>query len=160
MAVSGRVSRNRKFLRRLAQTHTRKERRDVLEHCGREPIVCCVEILCNFLAKKFALPKKDLRMLKPHAPDIRRISTYRSVAKARRALIGRGSFLPQLLIPILASLVTSAVKHVVGSAIQARANNRSRNAGASSGNALTGEGEKKAVATNSRGCGKEEKCYP
>jgi hypothetical protein len=89
-AIGRRVRQHRKLLASLSQPLTRKARQQLLGKCGREPIICLVEILKNTLESRITLPRSRIVKLRPYAPKIRQIARLESVDKARRALIGGG----------------------------------------------------------------------
>jgi hypothetical protein len=109
----GRLRRNRRFLIQLAETKTRKQRKQLFEKAGKEPVACCVEIVSNFLEKKIPLSRTQVNKLKPYAKHIRRISKHRSVTVAKKDLIGHGAFLGPLLAPVLATLASKLIEHAI-----------------------------------------------
>jgi hypothetical protein len=120
MAVSKRVRRHRKLLAQLSVAKSRKQRQQLLGKCGREPIVCLIEIIKNALARSYRIPPSRLRKLRPQAAKIRRISRIESITKARKALVGGGAFLPHILIPLLASLAGRLIENAIRPAVQTR----------------------------------------
>lgn len=76
-------------------------------------VLCLVEAICNILSGTVKLSKINKTALKPHVRELREISRIRSIPLAKRALIQTGSGFIAPLIPIIISLASSLISHVV-----------------------------------------------
>jgi hypothetical protein len=112
-AVVAKIKAHRELLIKLARAKNNAQRRKVLKEMSADGIALLVEIVCNCLANKIKLSSYRLRKLRPHKKVIRKISGLRTVNQSRKALMIGGSFIPHLLLPLLAVVMGRVVDHAL-----------------------------------------------
>jgi hypothetical protein len=109
------TSRNAKFLKDLATAHHQK-RKKIINSCSDDNINALSEIAYNTLRGNLKLTPLQLKKLKKHRVQVRKLAQKSlSAIRKRKLLHQQGGFLPFLLTPFLSALGSIAGKIISNS---------------------------------------------
>ena len=114
--MSERIKRNLPVIKRLKRMNVGK-RKKFLKVCNQDMIDCLCETSKNILRGNLPISSACLKKLRRYKKTLREISTKKTAASKRRALlVQRGGFLPLILGPLL-GLASSAIGGAINKAL-------------------------------------------
>lgn len=114
--MSKRLRKNAHTLKLLAEGNN-KVNRAIIKDSKRDSLDSLAECSKNILEGNITISKKDKCQLHRYRHDLRRLADKRTAQRKKKQILQKGGFLPLLLAPLAASIISPVLKGALGALV-------------------------------------------